>query len=132
MPDMKYDYTNYFQGNSPVVSENVYNIQQAVESSMAQCNGQFNLGSGYIDHLPLIFSGAKVSQYANSIYNSSNSEYGFKVTDNIIECTAQYLDGDHGGDFYNSIRNTTVLINTNYNQKNIETLAKNVQISNLK
>jgi hypothetical protein len=116
MPTIKIEWSHYFRGETPLLSEKVFDTQQAVSQSMERCNGHIvqskELPYSIHHSMPLIFSGAKISEFAASIYTASEQKSGFpnQVVDGIV-CEVEYLYGRHQNGFYNSLRNTTVIIN---------------------
>lgn len=111
MPGFLVDYPNYFQGETPLISEKVFDTQQAVTESLRACNGIIVAGEDDSQNMSLIFAGAKVSDYAASVYASSERERGFRkhISDSIT-CELKYADGKHSEGFYNTVRNTTVIL----------------------
>lgn len=111
MPGFLVAYPNYFRGETPLISEKVFDTQQAVTEYLRACNGIIVAGEDDSQNMSLIFAGAKISDYAASVYASSERERGFKkhISDST-KCELNYADGKHSEGFYNTLRNTTVII----------------------
>ena len=114
MPGLRIDYSNFFRGETPLISEKVFDTQQAVTKSLGPCKGNIIAGADDSQNMSLIFAGAKVSEYVASVYASSEQKRGFsKHVSDSTTCELDYLDGKQSDGFYNALRNTTVIVNKN-------------------
>ena len=104
MPTYKIDYPQYFTGETPYISELIFNIDEAIGSTYHKCNGTFNIGDSNGTNFPLIFAGAKSEKFIKSV-EAVNSD-----KDKSDVCVIEMLEGFKSGAYYNSVRNTSVTV----------------------
>lgn len=109
----KIDYPEYFKGETPFFSESIFNTEQAIRSSYAECRGNFNLGESPSENFPLILAGLSAREVSNSLNYSVSSN--LKKQDSILEdkavvCSLELIPGFFPGSFYNKTRNTSTLV----------------------
>lgn len=116
IPELKIDFPEYFTGETPYISEHIFNIEEAINGTYDQCNGIYNLGNSISSNLPLVFSGIKVDQFSKLVDATAykvlsnattiNSNEKLKSNECYLETKSGYVEDS----YYNQVRNTSVIV----------------------
>ena len=112
----KIDYPEFFKGETPYISESIFDTEKAIRKSYFKCQGNFQLGEGVSENFPLVLAGLSVREVSNAFNNTSsaffkNNSSTFEGTSKI--CSLELVPGFSPDSFYNKIRNSSTIIKFN-------------------